>query len=151
MKRYTIIFASIILGFACFAISGCGNSKGSMENAANNLLEAANELTTKSLSFENASDPKDLTPFINEFKSKAQSLNSSSFPDDFKTAFNVFVEATIAHHEAVVAQKNGADTQQRMEAYGKRMELGRVSMQKMQDFCAACRKHELNVPLAQLF
>ncbi|MDR0335971.1 MAG: hypothetical protein LBI18_02670 [Planctomycetaceae bacterium] len=151
MKRYTTFFAAIILGIVCSAISGCGSSKGSMENAANSVFEASNELTQKSLSFENAGDPKDLTPFINEFKSRAKSLNSASFPDDFKTAFNSFVEATIAHHEAVVAQKNGADTQQRMEAYGKRMELGRVSMQKMQDFCNACRKHELNVPLAQLF
>jgi hypothetical protein len=151
MKRYQILFATLILSVACFAISGCGSSKSSMEKAANELLKASNELTTKSLSFENASDPKDLTPFINEFKSKAKSLSSSSFPDDFKTAYNAFVDATIAHHEAVVLQKNGSDVNKRMEAYGKRMELGRISLQKMQEFCDACRKHELNVPMAKMF
>ncbi|MDR2346236.1 MAG: hypothetical protein LBE18_09235 [Planctomycetaceae bacterium] len=151
MKRYQQFFAAIILGIVSIAISGCGSSKTSMEKAANGLFEAANELTKKSLSFENAGDPKDLTPFINEFKSKAKSLSSSSFPEDFKSAYQAFVEATIAHHEAVVMQKNGADTEKRMEAYGKRTELGRVSIQKMQDFCAACRKHELDVPIANMF
>jgi hypothetical protein len=150
MKRHLLFLTAIILGFACFAISGCGSSKGSMENAANGLFEAANELTTKSLSFENSGEPKDLTPLIDQFKSKAKSLSSSSFPEDFKTAYNDFVNATIAHHEAVVTQKNGATVEKRMEAAGKRMELGRVSMQKMQDFCTACRKHELDVPMAKI-